>query len=86
MSKRNATLLLNCMPILTKKEMKIYEQEECLQYSPYTWVFGVSGTSLEPGLARVLRLDCPKAERAGKDVPGKEPSWTRSAWFFCMGP
>ena len=66
--------------------MKIYEQEECLQYSPYTWVFGVSGTSLEPGLARVLRLDCPKAERAGKDVPGKEPSWTRSAWFFCMGP
>ena len=56
--------------------MKIYEQEECLQYSPYTWVFGVGGTSLEPGLARVLRLDCPKAERAGKDVPGKEPSWT----------
>ena len=55
--------------------MKIYEQEEYLQYSPYTWVFGIGGTSLESGLARVLRLRelgrmCQQRNPLGPEVPG----------------
>ena len=69
-------------PIKTTQQKKLKERNKRKRKAglSHPWKERNGGASLEPGQARVTRLDCAGAEGGGEDVPAKRLPWTCSAW------